>query len=63
MQFSVITADETETFYDGKYKVEDYGVLRIVPDDDDMPTIRLSPTFWRRINEPRVAYDIRASIH
>ena len=52
MRFSVTTADETETSYDGVYVIED-GVLKIIPDDDDEPVIRLSPGFWQQIKEPR----------
>jgi hypothetical protein len=34
-------------------QVEDNGVLKITPDDQDSPIIRLSPAFWRQIKEPR----------
>ena len=53
MQFTVITADEAETSYDGAYKVLDNGVLHVDPDDESQPIVRLSPAFWRQINEPR----------
>jgi hypothetical protein len=63
MQFSVITADEAETAYEGSYQVLDNGVLIVHPDDESLPTIRLSPAFWRQINEPRARYDILESLH
>jgi hypothetical protein len=63
MQFSVITADEAETPYQGSYQVLDNGVLIVHPDDENLPTIRLSPAFWRQINEPRGRYDILESLH
>ncbi|HEY6685628.1 MAG TPA: hypothetical protein VI094_05400 [Propionibacteriaceae bacterium] len=53
MQFSVITADDTETAYEGLCEVEDNGVPKITPDDQDSPIIRLSAAFWRQIKEPR----------
>jgi len=53
VQFTVITADEAETPYDGTYKVLDNGVLHVDPDDESQPIVRLSPAFWRQINEPR----------
>jgi hypothetical protein len=58
----VITANETETVYDGTFRVEDSGMLTIIPDDEGEPTIRLSPAFWRQINEPRSSYDVRDSV-
>lgn len=54
MKFSVITADDAETPYEGDYQVLDNAVLVVHPDDESQPTIRLSPAFWRQINEPRV---------
>jgi hypothetical protein len=63
MQFSVITADEAETPYEGSYQVLDNGVLIVHPDDESLPTIRLSPAFWRQINEPRARYDMLESLH
>ena len=53
MRFSVMTADEVETFYDGMFTIEDNGVLKIIPEAQDEPMTRLSPGFWRQINEPR----------
>jgi hypothetical protein len=53
MQFSVITADETETLYDGSFTVADAGVLVIHPEDRNEPLITLSPAFWRQIKAPR----------
>jgi hypothetical protein len=44
MRFSVITANETETVYDGTFKVEDSGMLIISPDNEEEPAIRLSPS-------------------
>jgi hypothetical protein len=63
MQFSVITADEAETPYEGSYQVLDNGVLIVHPDDESQPTIRLSPAFWRQINEPRGRYDSLENLH
>jgi hypothetical protein len=54
VKFSVITADETETPYEGHYQVLDNAVLVVHPNDESQPTIRLSPAFWRQISEPRV---------
>ena len=54
MKFSVITADETETPYEGSYQVLENAVLVVHPDDESQPTIRLSPAFWWQISEPRV---------
>jgi hypothetical protein len=48
MQFTVRTADGSHN-YNGKYKIEDDGVLKIVP-DDSQPKI-LSPAYWREIIE------------
>jgi len=62
MRFSVITANEAETVYDGTFKVEDSGMLTIIPDNEEEPTIRLSPAFWRQINEPRSSYDVLDSV-
>jgi hypothetical protein len=53
VRFSVITADETETFYTGVHQVEDSGVLSITPDDESEPVIRLSPAFWQTVKERR----------
>ena len=52
MQFSVRTADGTVT-WDGSYKVDKNGVLRILPEDEGKPLILLSPAHWREINESR----------
>jgi hypothetical protein len=52
MQFSVRTADTTVT-WDGSYKIDKNGVLRILPDDEGEPIIYLAPAYWREINEPR----------
>jgi hypothetical protein len=30
----------------------DNAVLLVHPDDESQPTVRLSPVFWRQINEP-----------
>ena len=54
MKFSVITADETETPYEGSYQVLENAVLVVHPNDESEPTIRLSPAFWWQISEPRV---------
>jgi hypothetical protein len=63
VQFSVITAEDAETTYEGTYKVLDNGVLHVDPDDESQPIIRLSPAYWRQIIEPRKGYDILESIH
>jgi hypothetical protein len=42
MQFSVRTADGTVT-WDGSYKIDKNGVLRILPEDEGKPMILLSP--------------------
>ena len=63
MQFSVITADDAETPYEGTYTVLDNGVLVVHPDDDSQSVIRLSPAFWRQVNEPREGYDILETVH
>ena len=60
MQFKVRTADGTSTF-DGSYKIEKNGVLRILPDDESKPIIQLSPAYWREINEDR-DYDTSKSV-
>ena len=52
MQFSVRTADGTVT-WDGSYKIDKSGVLRILPEDEGKPMILLSPAYWRELNEPR----------
>ena len=52
MEFSVRTADGTVT-WNGSYKVDNNGVLRILPEDEGKPLILLSPAYWREINEPR----------
>ena len=39
--------------WDGSYKVDKNGVLRILPEDEGKPLILLSPAYWREINEPR----------
>ena len=54
MKFRVITADETETPYEGSYPVLENAVLVVHPNDESQPTIRLSPAFWWQISEPRV---------
>jgi hypothetical protein len=54
VQFSVITADQAETAYEGSYQVLDNAVLIVHPDDARLPTVRLSPAFWLQIIEPRV---------
>jgi hypothetical protein len=53
MKFSVDTKDGG-SFYDGTYTVLDNGVLVIHPDDPYRPITRMSPTFWRQIDELRV---------
>ena len=58
----MITANETETVYDGTFRVEDSGMLTIIPDNEEEPTIRLSPAFWRQISEPRTSYDVLDSV-
>jgi hypothetical protein len=58
VQFSVITADDAETSYEGTYQVLDNAVLVVHPDDKGQPTVRLSPAYWRQIIEPREEYDI-----
>ena len=63
VRFSVITADDAETAYEGTYKVLDNGVLHVDPDDESQPIIRLSPAFWRQINEPRKYDDISTSVY
>ena len=45
VRFSVVTADETETFYDGTFNVGDGGVLMISPEDETEHLISLSPAF------------------
>jgi hypothetical protein len=52
MQFSVRTGDGTVT-WDGSYKIDKNGVLRILPEDEGKPMILLSPAYWRELNEPR----------
>ncbi len=52
MQFSVRTADGTTT-WDGSYKIDKNGVLRILPEDEGKPLIQLSPAYWLEINESR----------
>ena len=54
------TADGTTTF-DGSYKIDKNGVLRILPDDESKPMIQLSPAYWREINEDRSS-DIGKSV-
>ena len=56
MQFIVITAEGTETYY-GSYEVEDRRGAEIRPKDRS-ELISLSPAFWRQINEPRSSYDM-----
>jgi hypothetical protein len=50
MQFRVRTADET-LMVDGLYEIEDSGVLKILPEGDSKPIVRLSPAHWREITE------------
>jgi hypothetical protein len=52
-----------ETVYDGTFKVEDSGMLIISPDNEEEPVIRLSPAFWRQINEPRSSLDLLESAY
>lgn len=52
MEFSVRTGDGTVT-WNGSYKVDKNGVLRILPEEEGKPLILLSPAYWREINEPR----------
>jgi hypothetical protein len=52
MEFSVRTADGTVT-WNGSYKVDKNGVLRILSEDEAKPLILLSPAYWLEINEPR----------
>ena len=63
MQFSVITADDAETHYEGTYQVLENAVLVVHPDDETQPTIRLSPAYWRQINEPRQDSDILRDVY
>lgn len=51
MEFSVRTADGTVT-WNGSYKVDKNGVLRILSEDEAKPLILLSPAYWLEINEP-----------
>ena len=60
MQFSVRTADGTVT-WDGSYKIDKNGVLRILPEDEGKPLIHLSPAYWQEINESRSS-DIGKSV-
>jgi hypothetical protein len=39
--------------WDGSYKIDKSGVLRILPEDEGKPMILLSPAYWREINESR----------
>ena len=39
--------------WDGSYKIDKNGVLRILPEDEGKPMILLSPAYWRELNEPR----------
>ena len=38
-------------------------MLIISPDNEEEPVIRLSPAFWRQINEPRSSYDLLESAY
>jgi hypothetical protein len=49
MRFSVVTADQTETIYEGTVRITDGGVAVIRPVDDS-PTF-LSPAFWQQIKQ------------
>lgn len=59
-RFSVITADEAETLYDGEFKIADGGVLAIYPDDDQQDTY-LSPAFWRQVGLLDTAPEVRSN--
>jgi hypothetical protein len=39
--------------WDGSYKIDKNGVLRILREDEGKPMILLSPAYWRELNEPR----------
>jgi hypothetical protein len=54
VKFSVITADQAVTPYEGSYQVLENAVLVVHPDGPSLPTVRLSPAFWLQIIEPRV---------
>jgi hypothetical protein len=55
MRFSVMTADETRTYYNGRYEIPGNGVLVIHEQDNEGGTqvTHLSPGFWRQIDETR----------
>ena len=56
MQFTVITADDAETYYEGSYRILDNAVLEVDPDDLGQPIVRLNPAYWRQIIEKRHDY-------
>jgi hypothetical protein len=56
MQFTVITA-EAMTQHDGSYEVLGNGVLVVRPKDESKPIVRLSPGFWRQIEESNTPFD------
>jgi hypothetical protein len=56
VQFSVITADDAETSYEGSYRVLDNAVLVVEPDDPGEPIVCLNPAYWRQIIEQRHDY-------
>jgi hypothetical protein len=47
--------------WDGSYKIDKNGVLRILPEDEGKPLIQLSPAYWLEINESR-SDDIGTSV-
>lgn len=57
MQFTVRTADGYQG-YNGRYEIEDNGVLKIVP-HDSQPKI-LSPAYWLEISE--TPYEVHVAI-
>ena len=64
MRFSVITASrDRDGLRRHAFKVEDSGMLIISPDNEEEPVIRLSPAFWRQINEPRSSDDLLESAY
>jgi hypothetical protein len=62
MRYSVITADQTETIYEGTLRITDGGVAVLKPDDES-PTLFLSPAFWHQIQQLDSGYDMSDSVH
>jgi len=48
--FRVYRENESQP-YIGSFKIVTGGVLKIMPSDESEPTIWLSPTVWREIEE------------